>query len=115
MRTVLGVQAAYYMVTGLWPFFSFATFELVTGPKVDRWLVLTVGLLIAVVGLALAVAAARDEIALPVLVLAFGMPAAFAAIEIRFAGSGRIRKVYLLDALAQSAMAAALAILVASR
>jgi hypothetical protein len=35
-------------MTGLWPLVSIGTFQQVTGPKTDLWLVKTVGVLIAV-------------------------------------------------------------------
>src|SRR5215213_7149555 len=37
------LQAIFYIVSGVWPFVSIRSFEAVTGPKVDRWLVKTVG------------------------------------------------------------------------
>lgn len=40
------------------------TFGKVTGPKVDKWFVKTVGVLIGVVGIALIIAFARREISL---------------------------------------------------
>ena len=47
------VQGVYFLLTGVWPLLSIRTFEAVTGPKVDRWLVKTVGLLVAVIGASL--------------------------------------------------------------
>src|SRR5687767_3732081 len=44
------LQGIYFLLTGVWPLVSMRTFEMVTGPKVDRWLVKTVGVLIAVIG-----------------------------------------------------------------
>ncbi len=41
--TVSEGQGLYYTVSGLWPLISLRTFTLVTGPKVDLWLVKTVG------------------------------------------------------------------------
>jgi hypothetical protein len=46
-------QGIYYVVSGAWPLLHFPSFEAVTGPKRDRWLVRTVGLLAAVIGLTL--------------------------------------------------------------
>jgi hypothetical protein len=45
-------QGAYYLLTGVWPLLSLRTFELVTGPKTDDWLVRTVGVLVLAVVLA---------------------------------------------------------------
>jgi hypothetical protein len=49
-RSVLRAQGGYYLVTGLWPLVHLASFEAITGPKVDDWLVRMVGLLAAVIG-----------------------------------------------------------------
>ena len=46
-------QGAFYLATGLWPVLHLRSFEAVTGPKADGWLVKTVGGLIGVVGGAL--------------------------------------------------------------
>jgi len=81
------------------------TFEAVTGPKTDRWLVKTVGVLVTAVGAALLLASRRrvqDEIAL----LGAGSAAGLAAIDIVYALRGRISKVYLLDALCEVAITA---------
>jgi hypothetical protein len=68
VRSVALIQAAYYVGAGLWSLASIRTFEAVTGPKTDRWLVKTVGvvyLLDAAVELALVagwqVAGRRDR------------------------------------------------------
>ena len=65
------LQAIFYIATGVWPFVSIRTFEAVTGPKVDRWLVKTVGALVAVIGCALALASRRRQLA-PEIVLVAG-------------------------------------------
>ena len=38
-------QGAYFLGTGVWPLVLMPSFESVTGPKVDKWLVRTVGVL----------------------------------------------------------------------
>jgi hypothetical protein len=43
------VQGLYFLMTGLWPLVSIGTFQHVTGPKIDLWLVNTVGVLVEVV------------------------------------------------------------------
>ena len=53
----------FYIVTGVWPIVSMRSFEAITGPKVDRWLVKTVGALVAVIGCALALASRRRQLA----------------------------------------------------
>ena len=78
------LQAIFYIVTGVWPFVSIRSFEAVTGPKVDRWLVKTVGALVAA-----------------------GSAAALAAIDTVYVARRRISPVYLLDAVAEIALVAA--------
>ena len=51
------LQAGYYVVTGVWPLVHRRSFERITGPKVDYWLVRTVGVLVAAIGAGLAVGA----------------------------------------------------------
>ena len=47
------LQGAYYAISGAWPLIHFASFEAVSGPKRDRWLVRTVGMLLCAIGLTL--------------------------------------------------------------
>ena len=109
LRVVLRLQAVYYAVTGLWPIVSMETFELVTGPKTDDWLVHMVGLLAASIGLALwtgARTAPRPPDA--VVLLAVASAASFAAIDLVYALDGIISAVYLLDAAAEVGLLALL-------
>ena len=102
LRWLCGAQAAYFFITGVWPLLHMPSFELVTGPKVDRWLVKTVGTQVAVVGGVLALAAARDRVSPhehpEVPLLAIGSAAGLGAIDVVYASKGRISAVYLLDA-----------------
>jgi hypothetical protein len=100
------VQALFYIVTGVWPFLSMRSFEAVTGPKVDRWLVKTVGALVAVIGGALALASRRRQLAPEIVLAAAGSAAALAAIDTVYVAKRRIPPVYLLDAVAELALVA---------
>ncbi|MGE3499230.1 MAG: hypothetical protein AB7N53_15190, partial [Candidatus Binatia bacterium] len=74
-------------------------FEAVTGPKVDYWLVETVGILVAVIGLTLLAAIRTHTLAaLPIALLAIGSAAGPMVIDVVYASLGRIPPVYLLDA-----------------
>jgi ABC-type cobalamin transport system permease subunit len=95
------------VVTGIWPLISIRTFELVTGPKVEKWLVKTVGILVAVVGVVLSAAAWRRTVDAEVALLGVGSAAGLAAIDIVYSSKGRISKVYLLDALVEALLIAA--------
>ena len=95
---VMGAQAAYYLLTGVWPIIHLQSFEAVTGPKVDDWLVRMVGLLAAAIGATLGVAVRRGRSrALEPIALALLSAMAFAAIDLWYGLSGRISPIYLVD------------------
>jgi hypothetical protein len=100
------LQAIFYVATGVWPFVSMRSFEAVTGPKVDRWLVKTVGALVAVIGCALALASRRRQLAPEIVLVAAGSAAALATIDTVYVAKRRISPVYLLDAVAEMALVA---------
>lgn len=97
-RYVVMTQGVYYLITGLWPLVSMSTFEAVTGPKAEDWLVHTVGVLAAAIGVTLLVAARRPTPSLETVTLAAGTAVAFAGIDLVYALRGTIRQVYLADA-----------------
>ena len=49
MRRLALAHGSFNLFNGLWPLVSMRTFEAVFGPKVDRWLVHTVGGLLTTV------------------------------------------------------------------
>jgi hypothetical protein len=95
---VPAIQGSYYLATGLWPLFSRRSFEAVTGPKEDFWLVETLGLLIAAVGSALLMASTRRRKSPEVVALGVGSAAALGGAGAVFALRGRISKIYLAEA-----------------
>ncbi len=95
-------QGLYFAVTGVWPLLHMRSFEAITGPKVDRWLVKTVGLLIAVVGGVLVAAGARRAVTPEIAALATGSAVGLGGIDVVYASAGRISKLYLLDAVAEA-------------
>ena len=99
------LQGLYFFVTGVWPLVSMRTFEAVTGPKVDRWLVKTVGVLVAVIGGSLVLGA--RQLAPPTTALAIGSAAGLGAIDTIYAAKGRISRIYLLDAVLEGLLVAA--------
>ncbi len=99
-------QGAYYSGTGLWPLVSMRSFEGVTGPKRDHWLVKTVGVLVTAVGLTLMRAGQRGRVHPDVALLAGLSAAALAAIDLVYVTRRRISPVYLLDALPEVCLAA---------
>jgi len=104
---ILRATAAYYLATGLWPLIDMRSFELVTGPKTDKWLVKMVGALAATNGLALAVGA-RTMPSRETRTLAVASALSFTAIDVIYVLRRRIRPIYLGDAALEIALAAAL-------
>ena len=99
------IQGAFYLATGVWPLLDIVSFQLVTGPKTDLWLVRTVGVLVAVIGVVLISAALRRRITAEIVMLAAGAALGLAAIDLRYALSGRISSVYLADAAVEIGLA----------
>jgi hypothetical protein len=109
-RGLLAFQAGYYILTGLWPLVHLPSFEAVSGPKIDDWLVHMVGLLAVAIGSALGVAAAHDRgRTLEVVVLSAGAALAFAGIDLWYGLSGHISPIYLADAAVELALLIGLA------
>jgi hypothetical protein len=86
------------LLGGLWPLLHISSFEMVFGPKTDRWLVKTVAGLLIVNGLtqlttsstAIGVRQARR--------LGVGTAAVLAVIDLVYVPAARISKMYLVDA-----------------
>jgi hypothetical protein len=95
------VQGLYYLLMGLWPLLNLDGFEAVTGPKTDRWLVRTVGLLVAVEAAVLLLAAWRRQATPEVALLAIGSALALTAVDVFCTLSRTIAPIYLLDAVAE--------------
>jgi energy-converting hydrogenase Eha subunit E len=102
--TALG-QGVFYALTGLWAIVHLPSFEAVTGPKTDDWLVKTVGVLVTVIGGVLVLAARRRRITAEVALLAAGSALGLAAIDLIYALSGVISPIYLLDAAVELGLA----------
>ncbi len=74
-------QALYLLITGIWPLIDDGTFQLVSGPKRARWLVETVGVVVAVIGAVLGLAGLRRGITPELGLLDVGSAEGLAAIE----------------------------------
>ena len=107
-QRILRAQGLYYLASGLWPLFSMRSFERVTGPKTDKWLVQMVGLLAATIGGSLLIGARGEEIDDGVVTLAAASALSFAGIDIVHAARRRISPIYLGDALVELAIVAML-------
>jgi len=82
------------------------SFEAVTGPKRERWLVRTVGVLVLAIGGALALAARRRRVTPELRLLAAGSAAGLGAIDTWYAARRRISPIYLGDAALEAALVA---------
>jgi hypothetical protein len=107
-RRALIAMAAYYVATGAWPIVHMASFEAVTGRKVDRWLVKMVGALALANGVVLGLGARREDPSEEGIALAACSALAFTAIDVVYVTRRRIRPVYLADAVVEIALAAAI-------
>jgi hypothetical protein len=108
-RTVLRAQGLYYAATGALPFVSRRSFEAMTGPKAEWWLVETVGALVTVVGAGLLGATRSQRVTPEVTAIAAGCAASFVALDVAYVRQRRISPSYLGDAAIQAALLAALA------
>lgn len=95
---VAWIYAVYFLLTGIWPVVHIRSFMAVTGPKTDLWLVRTVGLLIAAIGLCVALAAARHQIQHAILVLALASAGFLMLIDVIYVAKRVIARIYLVDA-----------------
>ena len=106
LRRLLIAQAIYYAATGVWSLVSLRTFERVTGPKTDGWLVKTVGVLVTVIGAVLGLAAQREQPPREVAALGAGSALGLTGIDVTYVARRRIAPIYLLDAAAELALVA---------
>jgi hypothetical protein len=100
-------QGMFYLATGVWPLVSMRTFERVTGPKTDKWLVKTAGVLITAIGSTLILAGARKHVSPETRLLAIASACGLTAIDLIYVAKRRIAPVYLLDAAAELALVGA--------
>ena len=99
-------QGAFYAILGVWPVIHLASFEAVTGPKTDDWLVVTVGALLTVEGVALLVAAILRDVHAPLALLAAGTAVVLLLVDVVYVRNGTIAPIYLLDGVAELAIVA---------
>jgi hypothetical protein len=98
VRRLAAAQAVYWLASGIWPLVNMRSFEAVTGPKVDGWLVRAASALIAVIGATIGLAARRERIDAETALLGGASAAALATVDVAGVASGRISPFYLVDA-----------------
>jgi hypothetical protein len=107
-RVLAIVQGSFYLLSGIWPIVHYESFEKVTGPKADDWLVKTVGGLIAVTGVTILVGSLRSKkISKEVALLGAGHAFVLGSSSGYYSSKGRISKIYLLDSLSEYALVGA--------
>src|SRR5690242_4677941 len=84
------IQGAFFVATGLWPILHLRSFEAVTGPKTDRWLVKTFGALTATVGASLIAGGLEGSRSKALTLLGAGTALTLAACEGTFVQKGQI-------------------------
>lgn len=109
-EVVAYAQAAYFALTGVWPLAHVRSFMAVTGPKVDVWLVRTVGVLVTVIGAVIGMAAWRHAMGPEIVTLAIGGAAALAAVDVIYVVRRVIARIYLADAVAELVLIVAWAV-----
>jgi hypothetical protein len=106
-RAIAAAQGAYFAATGIWSLVDADSFQRVTGPKHDVWLVKTVGALVTVIGGVLCSAAARRRIVPETAMLGIGCSVALAIVDVTYVARGRIAPIYLFDAAAEAVITGA--------
>jgi hypothetical protein len=104
-RRLALAHGAFFVATGLWPIVHMRSFEAVTGPKRERWLVKTMGGLIAAIGSAVAAGALERPIPQSIRALAATSAAVLAASDVIYVSRRRISPIYLADAVVEIALA----------
>jgi hypothetical protein len=89
------VQGSYYLLTGLWPVLHMPSFESVSGPKKDYWLVQSYGILLGTIGSVLIISKSDIKLLGIAIALAIAIP------NIIFSLKNVISKIYLADAIVQ--------------
>lgn len=100
-QAVLIAQGAYYALVGLWPIVDINSFQSVTGPKTDLWMLRTLGLFLAIIGGALLFATRHGKPPLEIVVLAIAMASGLLLVDLVIVFSRIVPLRCLLDAVIQ--------------
>lgn len=94
-------QGVFYMLTGIWPILHMDSFIAVTGPKVDLWLVRTVGMLIFFIGTGIFTAGIRKQVNISNIIIAAGAAFGLMVVDVTYVWLDVISPIYLLDAVVE--------------
>jgi hypothetical protein len=92
----------FMSAAGLWPLLHLRSFEAVTGPKRDKWLVRSVGAVLTSIGAALVADGLHGGRSDAIRVLGIGSAVALGGADVVYTAKGCLSKVYLLDAAVQA-------------
>lgn len=106
MRALPFAHGTFWVASGLWPIVHLPSFERVTGPKVDGWLVKTMGGMIAAIGATL-IASSFGKVSTAERILGACSAGVLAASAVWYGARGRISRVYFVDAAVEGAICAA--------
>ncbi len=95
------IHGIFYMLPGIWPILHMDSFIAVTGPKVDLWLVRTVGMLIFFIGAGIFAAGIRKQVTISIIIIAAGAAFGLMVIDVTYVWLDVISPIYLLDAVAE--------------
>ena len=101
------VQGCYFVLIGLWPLASIASYQLVSGPRTDLALVRAFGALTAVIGAVLLLARARRRLGQEIVLLGLGSTLAIATLDLALASNDGGVSALSSDAVLQLTLAAA--------
>lgn len=104
MKAVTTAQAWYFIPFSIWGLLHIRSFMWVTGKKTDVWLVKTVCLLLVTVGAVIGRAGQNGRVTPEIAALGIGSSASLVIIDVWYVSKGRIRWVYLLDAVANGGL-----------
>jgi hypothetical protein len=91
-------HGVFNLAFGIWPLIHYRSFEAVSGRKTDHWLVKTVAGLLAAVGYVQLRGASSPDGRAAARRAGIGTAATFIIIDLRYVSTGRISRIYLLDA-----------------
>jgi hypothetical protein len=106
LRLVSRVQALYFVPFSVWGLLHIRSFMWVTGKKQDVWLVKTVCLLLISVGSMIGQAGRKNRVTPEIAGLGISSSMSLAIIDVWYVAKGRIRWVYLLDAVGNAGLIA---------
>ncbi|MBE0429739.1 MAG: hypothetical protein IBX61_07675 [Thermoleophilia bacterium] len=106
-RALAFVQGLYYFITGVWPIVHIDSFQAVTGPKEDLWLVKTVGALLIAIGIILLTGSGRRRLVRETAMLGFGAALVLALVDLIYGLGGDISRIYVLEGVFEAMIALA--------